>query len=130
MSISDIVYGPGAALTRSRRSASARRGVSIAALAWTWPIALASMVGGVVFVRARMIWAPEGDSALHYKLITDLERTHRLPSSLPHYVARLGPGGIVESMFPYAYTPLFHIAGALAYAIGGEYGVSLIGAVC
>jgi hypothetical protein len=130
MSIWDLVNGQHAPTSLRLEQARSKRAVlSAAALARAWPLALGTTIATVVFARARMIWAPEGDSALHYKLITDIARTHQLPTSLPHYAARLAPGGVIEETFPYSYTPLFHLTGALAYLVDGRNGVLLIGAV-
>lgn len=128
MSMRDLVYPPGIAIVPPGAHARARSRTLQVRMALLFPLALATSVGALVFARARMIWAPEGDSALHYKLMLDIAHTHSLPSSLPHYPANILPGGVVESMFPYAYTPLFHVTGAIAYLIGGSYGVSMMGA--
>ncbi len=128
MSIRDLVYRPGAGLPLAQPRARTRLALSVA-VGRIWGLTLAATVGALVLIRARMIWAPEGDSALHYKLIRDIAETHTLPSTLPHNVARIAPGGVIESMFPYAYTPLFHVTGAAAYLVGASVAVSLIGAV-
>jgi len=93
-------------------------------------LAFAVAAGAAVYARARMTWAPESDSALHLALIRGIAQTHRLPSTLPHLPASIAPGGEVTSMFPYAYTPLFHVLGAVMYALfGGDEGIIVLDAL-
>ncbi len=113
-----------AALVMERRAA--RVHVRLGALALSWPLWLAIGIGAAVVARTLAVWAPEGDSALHLKLMQDIAATGTLPSELPHYAARVGAGGDVEAMFPYAYTPLFHSLGAAMYRIAGTPGVALM----
>lgn len=100
--------------------------LKLSALAWSWPVCLSMAIGAAVFARTLAVWAPEGDSALHLKLMQDIAATGSLPSHLPHYAARVGEGGEIEAMFPYAYTPLFHALGAAMYRIAGNGGVALM----
>ena len=67
--------------------------------------------------------------ALHLALIKQIATTHTLPSSLPHLAARVGEGGTIEAAFPYAYTPLYHLVGAVMYSMAGVDGVLLINGV-
>jgi hypothetical protein len=118
-----------------RRTAIARPGVRIAfgkrvlvrarRLA---PFAVALAVAAWVLVRSNWTSTPDGDPALHLKLIQDIASTHHLPTVLPNFPARVGDGGQVQVMFPYVYTPLYHVIGALAYSLGGVTGVLAVNA--
>jgi hypothetical protein len=111
-------------LTQQRRvaAASARR----LQVRRYWPWLAAAVVS--VFFMVRMTWTstPDGDPALHLKLIKDIASTHTLPTELPYLVARVGDDGGIEHMFPYSYTPLYHLVGAIMYSVAGVTGVLMI----
>jgi hypothetical protein len=113
-----------AVLAIERRSSGVH--VRLGALALSWPLWLSLAIGAAIFLRTMAVWAPEGDSALHFKLMKDIAATGRPPDHLPYYAARVGEGGEIEAMFPYAYTPLFHWIGAAMYLIAGSAGIALM----
>lgn len=91
-------------------------------------LVLVGTIATVVFVRAALTWNADGDPALHLRIIKDIASTHRLPTVLPNLPARISDAGEIEMMFPYAYTPLYHLIGALTYLLAGVSGVLLINA--
>lgn len=93
------------------------------------PAAIALAIVGWFATRMNFSTTPDGDPALHLKLIQDVASTQRLPTELPNLAARIGPGGAIEAIFPYSYPPLFHGFGGLMYAAAGIHGVMLINAV-
>lgn len=94
-----------------------------------WVLAIAALAALWVLLRSNWSGTPDGDPALHLRLIKDIFRSGQLPTDLPNFPARIAEGGTVEAMFPYAYTPLFHLTGAFAYAIGGLAGVVMINVI-
>lgn len=113
-----------AVLAMSRREP--RVHVRLGAKAMSWPFLIALGIGAAIAARTLLVWAPEGDSALHFKLMQDIATTGTIPNHLPHYAARVGEGGEIEAMFPYAYTPLFHALGAALYRVVGNVGIALM----
>ncbi len=115
-----------AVLATERRSSGVH--IRLGALAMSWPLWLSLGIGAAIFLRTLAVWAPEGDSALHFKIMKDVAETGSQPDHLPHYAARVGEGGAIEAMFPYAYTPLFHGLGAAMYGIAGSAGIAVMNA--
>jgi hypothetical protein len=104
-----------------RRSAAARR-----KLLWrVWPYLVSAAVVGILLLRTNWSGTPDGDPALHLKLIKDVAATHSLPTELPYLVARVDDTGGL-SMFPYGYTPVYHLVGGMMYALAGLPGVMMI----
>ena len=126
MRLRKLLSGERGAAVLALERRSPRINVRLGALALAWPLWLAFGIGSAVFARTIAVWAPEGDSALHLKLMQDIAATGTLPDHLPHYAARVGPGGEIEAMFPYAYTPLFHALGAAMFRIAGNAGIALM----
>ncbi len=93
------------------------------------PIAGAALVAVLMLVRTSWTPTPDGDPALHLRLIKDIAATHSLPTALPFHPARVGLGGEIEAMFPYSYPPLYHVTAAIGYAIGGLTAVLAINAM-
>lgn len=123
MSILDSTVGRRARV----RPAAAGRGAA-RALMVVWRVALPAAIGATVFTWGKLTFAPESDPALHLALIRGIAEDGRLPTELPHFPAAIGEGGVVEAMFPYSYTPLYHVAGAALYSLWGDNGVLLINA--
>ena len=72
----------------------------------------------------------ESDSAMHLLFMKIIAGTGHLPTHIPHFAAKVAPGGSVEAWFPYQYTPLYHIVGAGFYKVGGPNAVLLLGPLC
>lgn len=99
------------------------------AVSWAPAIIVVLVAGIWTYARSATTWTADGDPALHLKLIQDIAATHRLPTVLPHFPARIAEGGQVQEMFPYGYTPLYHLAGALFYSAAGVRGVLSMNAI-
>jgi hypothetical protein len=106
----------------------ARAAESGLTVARAWRLALPILIAAACFAAARAMFAPESDPALHLALIHGIADEWALPAHLPHLPAIIGEGGTIDAMFPYSYTPLYHIAGALLYTLFGDSGVLLINA--
>ena len=83
------------------------------------PLLAAGLVALLLLMRMTWTQTPDGDPALHLRIIKDIAATRSLPSDLPFHPARVGEGGHVEAMFPYSYPPLYHVSDAIVYSIGG-----------
>lgn len=92
-------------------------------IGWALPLAIACAAGAFVLLRASWTSTPDGDPALHLRLIQDIAATRSLPSELPNTPARIEAGGEITAMFPYSYPPLYHALGAVAYEAAGLAGV-------
>jgi hypothetical protein len=108
--------------------AAGQRSVATRSLVRLWRVALPLFVGTAFFAGGRLMFAPESDPALHLALMHGIADDWSLPAHLPHLPAIIGQGGTVEAMFPYSYTPLYHLLGAGLYALFGDSGVLLINA--
>ncbi len=101
----------------------------------TWFGAYAILIGVAiiaavyVLLRANFTETPDGDPALHLRLIKDIAASGSIPTELPHTPARVEEGGEIVAMFPYAYPPLYHVLGAAAYTIAGLAGVIALNAI-
>jgi hypothetical protein len=126
MSLRKLLSGERGAAVLALERRTSRIHVRLGALALSWPLWLAIAIGAAVSARTLAVWAPEGDSALHLKLMQDIAATGALPRELPHFAARVGRGGDIEAMFPYAYTPLFHTLGAVMHRMAGANGIALM----
>jgi len=115
------------AVPRMRFHSRRLAGVRISSLVCS--LAVATGVAIVVYWRAMATWSADGDPALHLRLIKDIAATWELPRHLPLYPARVADGGEIEAMFPYGYTPLYHLTGAAMYRLGGVSGVLALNAL-
>lgn len=92
-------------------------------------LAVAFVAVAYVLLRANWTTTPDGDPALHLRLIKDIAETGTIPSELPYTPARVEEGGEIAAMFPDAYPPLYHALGALAYSAAGMSGVLTLNAI-
>lgn len=102
-----------------------------AALGWryTGAISAALLVGALILLRINWTPTPDGDPALHLRLIKDIAATRSLPANLPFHPARIGEGGALEAMFPYSYPPLYHVTAAIVYSAAGLRGALMINVI-
>lgn len=125
---------------RKRRRSSASRPLGVlavmpaairAAVTWRYAgaVAAALLVGTLILLRINWTPTPDGDPALHLRLIKDIAATRSLPADLPFHPARITEGGALEAMFPYSYPPLYHVMAAVVYSAAGLRGVLMINVV-
>lgn len=98
--------------------------------AWRYAGAISAslLVGTLALLRINWTSTPDGDPALHLRLIKDIAATRALPADIPFHPARIGEGGTLDAMFPYSYPPLYHVTAAIVYTFAGLPGVLMINA--